>query len=59
MVNLEEKNNNNRLRHMKDQLVSGHVFGVSSLLQIAGYDYFGEIRASDKGVKCMVIQTSD
>ena len=39
--------------------MSGHAIGLSRLLQVAGYEYYGEIRASKKGVQVMVIDGPD
>ena len=40
------------------ELRQGEVIGLSDLVQVAGFEYFGDIRAED-GLECLVVEEPD
>jgi hypothetical protein len=48
----------NLVVHEIIELRHGEVFGHSDLLQVAGFEYFGSIRANE-GLECLVIDNPD
>jgi len=57
-ANVVYKENESQTSHVVHRLICGDIVGVSTLLKIRGYDYYGDIVA-EEGLQCWVIEEPD